>query len=405
MGQNDRARPQLGIFQATNPGNLKIPLTKDSKPALLSHDVAEKLKLRLVSAVPLISLEAGNALLKIAPLVPELVGKIALELRSHEQPWAQVSAVLPSLAAGDTIIPIDWIVHWLKKFDTYAGERRQLSNDSIASHIRALESAALPQALKRVAAELREEKAQPIIFDFLKRAPISMHVYDHIRKTLTEDPAKKWVEDAWTTMISAASRTSWEGFSLDEFLTFPDRMRDAEDVLFKCIMDACGTDESEAEPATRIKSPELSKLVGSMGFWEMGLGDILVLSHSASEPLVAVIGGIIEVLSLDKRLLGSETRLLFHENDESRRLFHAVRQDERVLPPERLATVSVDVLLLAQALDHPSELAAWNAARLLKVHTFDEAEQDVIRVEFLAARNKLNYFGMIAPQAWARKLT
>ncbi len=27
MGQNDRARPQLGIFQATNPGNLKIPLT------------------------------------------------------------------------------------------------------------------------------------------------------------------------------------------------------------------------------------------------------------------------------------------------------------------------------------------------------------------------------------------
>ena len=31
MGQNDRARPQLGIFQATNPGNLKIPLTGNAR--------------------------------------------------------------------------------------------------------------------------------------------------------------------------------------------------------------------------------------------------------------------------------------------------------------------------------------------------------------------------------------
>jgi hypothetical protein len=377
---------------------------ENSKPALLAYDVADRLKLRLGSAVPLVALEAGHALLKIAPLLPGLVGNIALELCNHAQPWTRFAAALPSLASDQTIIPIDWIVRWLENFDGYVQRRRQLPNDASAGHIRALESAALPLALQRVASELREEEARPIVFEFLKRAPISVSAYEQIRKTLTEEPAKKWAEDAWTAMMtSVASRTSWEGFSLGAFREFPNRMRAAEDVLFKCVMEACGTADVEAEPATHAEYPGLSKLLGSMGFWEMGIGDVLVLSHTASQPLVAVILAIIEVLSLDKRLLGLEVRSLSHEPVESRRLFQALRRDERALSPERLAVVEIDIPLLARALDHPSELAAWNAARLLEERAFDESEQETIRVEFLAAQNKLNYFGLIAHQVWGEK--
>ena len=58
----------------------------------------------------------------------------------------------------------------------------------------------MPQALKRVASELREEEARPIVFEFLKRVSISMDAYEQIRKTLTEEPAKKWAEDAWVLL-------------------------------------------------------------------------------------------------------------------------------------------------------------------------------------------------------------
>jgi hypothetical protein len=71
---------------------------KDSKPSLEAHDVADRLELRLGSAVPLVSLEAGHALQMIAALVPDLVGQIAIELGNHTQPWTRFrrfSQVLP----------------------------------------------------------------------------------------------------------------------------------------------------------------------------------------------------------------------------------------------------------------------------------------------------------------------
>ena len=318
---------------------------KGSKSALEAHDVADRLKLRLGSVVPLVSLEAGHALQMIAALVPDLIEEIAVELGDHAQPWTRFSAVLPSLALNQTLIPIDWIVHWLENFASYVTERRHSGNDAIFSHIRVLESAALPHALKRVGSDLPEEKARQIVFEFLKKAPISLNAYNHIREALTEEPAKKWVEEAWTAMMaSTAIKTSWEGFSLEAFLNFPDRMRDAEDVLFKCVMEACGTTEAETQSDQPAEYPELGKLIGSMGLWEMGLGDVLVLTQTATVPLVAVMSGIIKVLSIDKRLLGAEAQFILNELDQERRLFNAIRQDERQFPPERLASVRLDGL-------------------------------------------------------------
>jgi hypothetical protein len=315
-----------------------------------------------------------------------------------------ISAVLPSLTLDQAFMSVDWIVHWLENFNGYVPERRQPENDASSSHIRALESAALPHALKRVAYELPEEKARLIVFEFLKKAPVSIDAYRHIRETLTEEPARKWVEDAWTAMMtSTVSRTSWEGFSFEAFLNFPNRMRGAEDVLFKCVMEACGTADAEAESDPPAEYPELSKLIGSMGLWDMGLGDLLVLNHTATLPLVAVISSIVEVLSLDKRLLGLEARLLSNEPDEARRLFDAIRRDERPFPPERLTSIRLDLPLLARALDYPSELGAWNAARLLEARTFDEPEREIIRREFLAAGHQLRYFAVIAEQVWGER--
>ena len=377
---------------------------KDSKSALEAHDVADRLKLRLGSAVPLVSLEAGHALQMISVLVPELIGQIAVELGHHAQPWTRFSAVLPSLASDQTLIPVDWIMHWLENFASYVPERRQAGNDAISSHIRALESAALPLALRRIASELPEEKARPVVFEFLKKGPVSLNAYNHIRETLTDEPAKNWVEEAWTAMTaSAVSKTSWEGFSVEAFLNFPNRMQDAEDVLFKCVIEACGNANAEADSDQRAEYPELGKLIGSMGLWEMGLGDILVLTQTETPPLVAVISGIIEVLSLDRRLLGAEARLILNEPDQERRLFKAIRQDERQFPPERLPSIRLDLPLLAKALDCRSELGAWNAARLLETRAFDESEREVIRREFLAAGHQLRYFAVIAEQVWGER--
>jgi len=405
-------RTLLSLDEPDNPESIESVVAaaclaeaeKDSKSALEAHDVADRLKLRVGSAVPLVSLEAGHALQMIAALVPDLVGQIAVELCNHAQPWTRFSAVLPSLASEQKRIPADWIVHWLENFPSYVPERRQSGNDAIFAHIRALESAALPHALKRVASELPEEEARPIVFEFLKKAPISLNTYNHIRETLTEGPAKKWVEEAWTAMTaSTVSKSSWEGFSVEAFLNFPNRMRNAEDVLFKCVIEACGTANAGTESDQRSEYPALSKLIGSMRLWEMGLGDVLVLTQTETAPLVAVISGIIEVLSIDKRLLGSEAQSILNEPDQERRLFNAIRQDERQFPPERLASVHLDLPLLAEALDYPSELGAWNAARLLEARTFDEQEQEIIRKEFLAARHQLRYFAVIAEQMWGER--
>lgn len=95
--------------------------------------------------------------------------------------------------------------------------------------------------------------------------------------------------------------------------------------------------------------------------------------------------------------------MILNEPDQERRLFNAIRQDERQFPSERLASIRLDLPLLAKALDYPSELGAWNAARLLEARTFDEPEQETIRREFLAAGHQLRYFAVIAEQVWGER--
>ncbi len=61
---------------------------------------------------------------------------------------------------------------------------------------------------------------------------------------------------------------------------------------------------------------------------------------------------------------------------------------------------STNVRLLAKALEHPSQLLAWNATRLLNGRTYADIERANLREQFLGAKRNLRLWGALAPQIW-----
>ena len=76
--------------------------------------VAGKLTERLSSAIPLIAIEAGEALQDISSTVPEFIAEISLSLWDHEQPWTRTASICAGISTAAKAIPIEKIVKWLE---------------------------------------------------------------------------------------------------------------------------------------------------------------------------------------------------------------------------------------------------------------------------------------------------
>ena len=368
----------------------------------ISQEVAERLKARLGSPIPLIALEAGEALLRIAPLIPDFVAQLSLDLWDHNQYWTRQAAILPGLASGSSIIPIDRIRRWILESCAESAHGNEEQRDSWRdSNSRSLEAAAIPQALKRIAIEIAEQEAENLTVTLLTKGHVSLNTFIAVEKVFSDMPAKAWVQKAHSSMMeSAMSRTSFAGLTVEGLMNGKSRFERAEIVLFRSIAGVCGHQHFEPAEETEERFAEIGKLLSSMGFWEMGMGDVLALDEETSDQLTEVIRGFMAGLTVDKRRLKLEAEALVHFSSETGGRLMKIARNEREPDFEHAARFPLDIPLLARALDHPSDLVALNASRLLEGRSLSEEERLVLRAGFFASKHNLHLYGSLAQKIW-----
>jgi predicted ATPase len=368
----------------------------------ISEEVAERLKARLGSPIPLIALEAGEALLRIAPLIPDFVAQLSLDLWDHNQYWTRQAAILPGLASGSLIIPIDRIRRWiLESCAESAHSDEEQRNSWRDSNSRSLESAAIPQALKRIASEIPEQEAENLTVTLLTKGHVSLNTFIAVEKIFSDTPVNAWVQKAHSSMMESAIRqTSFAGLTVEGLMSGQSRFERAENVLFRSIASVCEYQQFEPVEETEERYAEIGKLLSSMGFWEMGMDDVLALDEETSDQLTEVIRGFMAGLTVDKRRLKFEAESLMQLSSETGGRLLKITRNEREPDFEQAARFPLSISLLTQALDHPSDLVALNASRLLEARSLNEEERLLIRAGFFASEHNLHLYGSLAGKIW-----
>jgi hypothetical protein len=327
--------------------------------------VVEQLVLRLRSTVPLIAIDAGEALAGIAHLVPDFVASRTLGILDHKQAWTRLTALCCGLCTGSASIPLEIVLRWIENFemrpDFLAASQSVWSWGPGSEELYRVYKLALPRALVRVAKELPEETAEEKIRAFLSQSYISVGLVEAIQNGLTEEPYSTWVNRSFSQMIKASVH------SMQSFVEGMSPMQAAQVNVLLCVLTACGHERVTAQ-ARHSEFPVIGELFGSMGYWELTLRQLFPAGVNKSDAmLIEVFRGMIAGLSIDADRLARETNAWLDHLSVSQDWFYPSRSAERELDCERVLGASLNLDVIARALQHPSWFVAWNAARLFEI--------------------------------------
>ena len=225
--------------------------------------LADRLRLRLGSPVPVIAIDAAEGLAGIAHLIPEFVASIAVGLWEHDQPWTRLGATCAGLCTGSASIPLEKVVEWVEQLEAspeFMGGRRSWRSHSHGLY--ELYKAALPRAVARMAKEMPPETAEKKIATFFSRPELSMGLSEAAKSGLTEEPYRGWAVRSISRIMSGISQ--WAG-AFDEY----DKAANAAYVIIlNSILAACGR-ERDNTPANILEYRVIGDLFGPMGYWDL----------------------------------------------------------------------------------------------------------------------------------------
>ena len=370
-------------------------LDPSEHPGELAALVAEKLKERLSSPIPLVAIEAGEALLKIAPLVPELIAHISIALWRHPQPWTRTASICAGIATGSESMAIDRVTDWLATDQDRENEWDVQEGAFVIPAGYELRKAAIPVALKRVAEEILEIRAKEIVVRYLTRANVSVGITEEVRIALAASPAKEWVAEAY--LHAMRGLTDKDLFS--QMQEGQDQSRSGEIVFLDCVM-GITREPAKASSDTSDRFLDLGTLVSSMGYWDMSMGDMISIDSDTAPELTEVIKGIVSGLKLDLGRLRFETSVMRAKLSSPRERMWEVPQNKQEPDWDTIRKQPATVTLLAKALDHRSQFVSRNAVRLLNGRTYTSDEKAALGVQFKVASRNLRFWGSLASQLW-----
>lgn len=145
----------------------------------LAEQVTAKLRHRLTSNIPLVAIEAGEGLRQLAPLAPEVVDSITVDLLEHEQEWTRLAAFTARLAAGAQYVSLDLIQKWLDQVRFvrmlhFTGEPAERRISDLPEEAYDLQEFAFVTAIGRLFEELRWEDARSSATQYVKQIRYSM---------------------------------------------------------------------------------------------------------------------------------------------------------------------------------------------------------------------------------------
>jgi hypothetical protein len=356
------------------------------------NELAEHLKQRLTSQIPLVAVEGGLGLISVAQFVPDLVGSIALELWDHHQPWTRLAASCAGLASRSLLIQTDRVVKWIAEFNPRTEFSFGSRTSEWPSGTHDLQKAALPNALKRVAQELPCQDAEIAVVGFLTRKNISVSMMAAARSELKEVPYRSWAAKAYSQVTNMAMLAQmFEGME-----RFEDLSKAANRLLLEGILAACG---GERDAATSLHSgdPLLGTLLSSMGFWQLTLSDVASIGTSGLATLQEVMRGMITVLGLDTEQLSKEVNSFLNRSGD----LLEIPQIDAKPDWNKIHGANLNVQALAEALLHESWLIAWNAARLFEACSDQPSRQDLLRNALHNGHGRnLSLVGSLAHDVW-----
>jgi hypothetical protein len=359
-------------------------------PRLTIERLAERLKRRLSSPIPLIAIEAGIGLISVSEFAPDLVGSIAMEFWEDAQPWTKLAANCAGLASGSDSIPIEWVVKWVKEFtpsnDFSFGSR--ISEWPVGSSD--LQKSALPIALKRVAKELPITEAEGIVIAFLTGTRISMALMEAAQSGLVEQPYKSWVEKAERNLLGTMP------LMLEGMKEFHEVSRSVQQIIMDGVLEACGR-ERDLDANHSSGYLLLATLLSSMDFWDLPLSDVAPIRLAPSTMLVEVLRGMISSLALDVDKLAEEVSSFLNR---SQTIFEI--QQIKVEPDwESVRKFNLNVQLLADAMQYESWFLAWSGARLFQMCSEQTSRQELLKDILLKGKGRtLMLVGLVSDQVW-----
>jgi hypothetical protein len=343
--------------------------------------VCLNLEARLTSDVPSLAIESAMALVRLAPLIRDLLTDISRPLRRHEYPWTRLTGFCLGLLGDADALSINEVVTWLSEVKGSADWPFQAAPWGANTYD--LTKVAIPKALKRVAAELPAKDAETCVVKFLSRGDISVGVWEEVRKELDVDPYREWVLKG-----SALMGHSGELLKTMQMMQQSHAATHAVEISITEVLLELLEDQPEIKSVDPVETtfPNLGRLISSMKMGEMPAGDPTLIRRSDLPIMKEVLRGMIYGLPLDLTALRAEAQRMLLEFKTSDISLLTPAADVRDLDSIRIAGSKLDLPLLLEGLLHPSQLIGWNALRIVNACSLTAADLGKLTETFMKSR-------------------
>jgi hypothetical protein len=346
----------------------------------LAATVARHLAARLESPVPLVSVEAADALYSIVSASASLLHDICLPLLQHSQPWTRLGARTLSLASG-AAVPASEVATW---FNSRGATRSSWRHWPSAAFN--LEKRLLELGFVKLFTELSREEARDVAVRFYKENAVSFGEAEVLEKVLRRFGSEDLLKDL---------RVGWKEHTA--FLRSFDpasAVERNERALLEIILAATGQPRDNVKTSADFVPSELSVLLSCIHFWDAGLSTFWSLERRERDPAaIEVMRGAIVAANLSPLSLASEINVLLARDNLRNCLSEFVRPREmKAVDWKRSITAKLDGEKLADACLHPSEIVVVTATNLLGAGAAGEVAAQALRKAFVQCDGSTLYY-------------
>ena len=369
-GIDDEARTTTALLELDDPSD---PVSREA--LLVAEAVFERdpldltnlssllgsLAARFGSDIPLVSIEAAQQLVRLAPYAKQDILKI-VQAESQNTPWMNLGSLLLRLLTDDSQEVVEEFKAWFKNYRPIFVHFSKIASRDDAQQIpregRDLQNQVIECGLERMI-QSHDVTAVAEYFDGVgELGHLSGLLVETIQTRLTDIGLAETAKSLWKPYFDASRFTWMESASR--------RWRKGEANFLRLVVRASGTSSSaEHEPPYLV----LSVLVSALCYWESTAGSLAAMEDvdpSEDDVGCEVIRALSSSVNLDLTALGAEAQAALehctkHESAISDTIEQAAAEPDWSI----LTSDEFDPKLVAQGLLHPLSLISLAAANAI----------------------------------------
>lgn len=389
----DDVRSTEAILAATALGECKTVPAETMLAA--SRQIAHK----LVSAVPLISVEAAESLRAVASIAGPVLHEACRTLYHHAQPWTCLGARVLGLASHDPALPASEVGGWLvpaKEAETGSTGWSNWPDGSVALHAHLVDL-----GFEKLFVELPLAEARKLAEEFLAAGHYSVLEAERLDEVFSRHGCEDLLakrHERWMKLMADFPPTEMEAAA--------DRQIES---LLALIFAATGFARTAGDPPPGFVAETLGDFLDSFGFWEMPISVFWGLDDTENrEVAVETMRGAIAASGVSVAILAADTNVLLAIDQKlQKKLFEVVTKGKGAQTDwSRAKAVGLEGDKLVSALLHPSDLIKVVAANLLGAGAGGIISSDLAwEVLCKSHDDGLYYVAGIAPALWPETKT